>query len=259
VTGPALDVSDLSVWRGGRRVLDRVDLALRTGSFTAVIGPNGAGKSTLLGAIAGLVRYTGDVRIDGRPVRALRRRERAKELAVVPQVAVVPDEMPVLDYVLLGRTPHIAYWSHETDADIEVARTALDALDALHLSDRLLGEVSGGERQRVLLARAVAQEAPLLLLDEPTTHLDIGHQVGVLDVAERLRADHGRTLLVALHDLTLAGQYADTIVLLDAGRVVATGSPAEVLAEPVLAARFGATLAVLTDPAGRPVVVPQRR
>lgn len=259
MTAPALEICDLSAWRGARLVLDEVALALPAGSFTAVIGPNGAGKSTLLGAVAGLVAHTGDIRINGRSTRSLRRKDRAKELALVPQVAVVPDDMPVLEYVLLGRTPHIAYWSRETGADIEAARAALAALDALDLADRLLGELSGGERQRILLARAVAQEAPFLLLDEPTTHLDIGHQVGVLDLAERLRAEHGRTLLVALHDLTLAGQYADTIILLDAGRIVASGPPAEVLAEPVLAARFGATLAVLSDPAGRPVVVPQRR
>jgi iron complex transport system ATP-binding protein len=253
----ALDLVAVGVVLGGRVVLDSIDLTVEHGASVAIVGPNGAGKSTLLRAIVGFVRHSGAVHIDGRDASHLGRRERARLIALVPQAPVVPSGMTLGEYVLLGRTPHLAPLAAEGAADIEAAHWALAELDLLTLARRPLDQVSGGERQRAFLARALAQAAPLVLLDEPTTALDIGHQQEVLELIDRLRASRGITVVTTMHDLTLAGQYAQRLVLLDAGRIVVDGEPAAVVTEANLSRYYGAHVEVVDGRDG-PVVVPVR-
>jgi iron complex transport system ATP-binding protein len=242
---------------GGARVLDDVDLAVAPGDWVTVVGPNGAGKSTLLRAIAGLVSHRGEVTLGGRPARELARRDRARLVALVPQTPVVPDGIRVTDYVLLGRTPHLRRLGGYGRADVAAADQALARLDLRALAERRVTSLSGGERQRVLLARTLAQAAPLVLLDEPTTALDVGHQQQVLELVDDLRRSSGLTVLSTMHDLTLAGQYGDRVALLDHGRIVADGPAAAVLTEAALALHYHARVRVL-DTGGHPVVVPLR-
>ena len=247
----------LSVELGGSRVLDGIDLDVGVGEWVSVVGPNGAGKSTLLRVIAGLASAEGVLELFGRPARGLRRRERARQVALVPQSPVVPPGVSVADYVLLGRTPHIPGLGVEGPGDLAAVHDALARLDLLELAGRVMTTLSGGERQRVLIARALAQQAPVVLLDEPTTALDVGHQQQVLELVDVLRRAHGLTVVSTMHDLTLAGQFAERLVLLDAGRVVARGRPAEVLTEANLARHYGARVRIVSD-GGRPVVLPVR-
>lgn len=245
-----------------RPVLHDIDLTVTDGEWVTVVGPNGAGKSTLLRALAGLVGYTGSARLGGAEVRGLAARERARTVAVVPQLPVIPIGVAVRDYVLLGRTPHLAPLQREGRDDQRVVDRALEILDLTRFADRPLTTMSGGELQRAFLARALAQEPIVLLLDEPTSALDIGHQQSVLDLVDRLRRDTGLTVLSTMHDLTLAGGYADRVVLLDDGALVAAGPPADVLTEPLLSQIYRARIRVVpagTWPGQRgPVVVPVR-
>ena len=251
-------VNALSVDRGARRVLDGIDFSVENGQWVAVVGPNGAGKTTLLHALAGLVRRSaGRAELFGREVEDLSVRERAKLVALVPQNPIVPVGARVIDYVLLGRTPHMSFLGTESRSDVARAEETLDLLDVHGLGDRLVETLSGGERQRVLLARALLQDASVLLLDEPTTALDIGHQQEVLELVDSLRRQRHLAVVSALHDLTLAGFYADELVLLDAGRVVERGPAGEVLTAEHLQRHFGANVKVLEGSDG-PVVVPYR-
>jgi iron complex transport system ATP-binding protein len=242
---------------GDRAVLDGVDLDVARGEWVAVVGPNGAGKSTLLRLLAGLVGGDGELELDGRPASALRRRDRALLVALVVQSPIIPDGATVADYVLLGRTPHLGPFATEGAADLAAVHDALAHLDLVDFAGRLVTTLSGGERQRVLVARALAQGSPIVLLDEPTTALDVGHQQQVLELIDDLRREHGLTVVTTMHDLTLAGQYADRLVLLDGGRVVVDGTAGEVLTEEHLARYYGATVRIISD-GGRPVVLPFR-
>jgi iron complex transport system ATP-binding protein len=254
---PAVEVADLRVTLGGARILDGVRLTVAPGEWVTVIGPNGAGKSTLLRAVGGLLPIAGAITLFGTPSANLRRRERARIVATVAQSPVVPSGMAVIDYVLLGRTPYIPALGRESAADLAVVHQVLDRLDLARFAARPLMTLSGGERQRVFLARALAQGATLLLLDEPTSALDIGHQQEVLELVDQLRRDRGLTVLATMHDLSLAGEYADRMVLLDAGRVVADGPPHEVLTESLLATHYRARVRVIDGEHG-PLVVPIR-
>jgi iron complex transport system ATP-binding protein len=247
----------LRVVLDGARVVDGVDFELERGEWLALIGPNGAGKTTLLRAVAGLVPYEGSLAVFGDEVASLRRRELARRTAVVPQLPVIPPDMGVLEYVVLGRTPHLGYAGAPGPRDVASAHASLGALDALHLADRRLGSLSGGERQRAVLARAVAQEGALLLLDEPTSALDVGAQQQVLELVATLRAERGLTVLSAMHDLTLAGQYADRLLLLDGGREAASGAPRDVLTDELVARHYGASVHIVEGADG-PAVVPVR-
>jgi cobalamin transport system ATP-binding protein len=240
------------------RILHGVDLAVASGEWVTVIGPNGAGKSTLLRAVGGLLPHDGSISLFGTPIARLRRRERARVVATVAQAPVVPPGMAVFDYVLLGRTPYIRPLGRESAADLAAVHEVLARLDLVGFADRMLPTLSGGERQRVFLARALAQGATLLLLDEPTSALDIGHQQEVLELVDQLRRDHGLTVLATMHDLSLAGEYADRMVLLADGRVAATGAPREVLTEELLATHYRARVRVVNGEQG-PLVVPVRR
>jgi len=230
--------------------------AVRGASFTAdagewviLIGPNGAGKTSVLRAVCGLLPFEGEILLDGRSVRSLGRRELARVVAFVPQAPETPHELTVAEYVLLGRTPHIGYFGAESAADRRAAARALDRLELGAFVERPLGSLSGGELQRVVLARALAQEAPILLLDEPTTALDLGRQQQVLELVDSLRCD-GLTVVSTMHDLTLAGQYAERLLLLDRGVVVAEGTPDDVLSAENLATHYDARVRVVRDDDG---------
>jgi iron complex transport system ATP-binding protein len=252
-----IDLREVTVELGGHPVVRGVDVSVADGEWVALIGPNGAGKTTLLRAVARLVSFTGEIVLDGRAVGELSRSELARLVAVVPQEPSTPPWMTVAEYVLLGRTPHLGPLAKEGARDRDAAARALGRLDLVPFAGRRLGTLSGGEKQRVVVARALAQEARIVLLDEPTAALDIGHQQQALDLLDGLRAESGLTLVAAMHDLTLAAQYADRMVLLDAGRVSAEGRPHEVLTEALIAEHYGASIQVITVD-GRLAVVPTR-
>lgn len=233
-------------------------MSVQSGSWLGLIGPNGAGKSTLLRSIAGLVPFQGGISLGSESVGALNRRNVARVVAFVPQTPFIPRAMTVTDYLLMGRTPYIPYLGTESQQDIDVIGRVLADLELDDLRDRALGSLSGGELQRVVLGRALAQEAPVLLLDEPTSALDVGHQQQVLELVDSLRHDNELTVISAMHDLTLAGQFADSLVLLDAGRAVATGSAADVLTETAITRHYGASVRVIPDGNGGVLVVPTR-
>jgi iron complex transport system ATP-binding protein len=252
-----ISISDLTVTLDGVEILTGVGLTVAAGEWVTVIGPNGAGKSTLLRAVGGRLAHRGSISVDGTPVGALSRRALARTVAAVAQTPVVPPGMSVIDYVLLGRTPYISPLGRESARDLAVVSGVLERLELTPFAGRLLATLSGGERQRVFLARALAQEAPLLLLDEPTSALDIGHQQDVLDLVDDLRRDRNLTVLATMHDLSVAGEYADRLVLMAGGRVVAAGPPAEVLTEELLTTQYRARVKVLKGAHG-PIVVPVR-
>lgn len=255
---PAIVVEDLVVEFGTYRAVDGVTLDVAPGQWLGLIGPNGAGKSTLLRALLGLVGHRGRVEVDGRRLAELDRRQIARTIAFVPQSPERPPEMSVADYVLLGRTAHIPLLGTESRHDLEVATRVIERLDLAELVGRPLHTLSGGEMQRAVLARALAQETSVLLLDEPTSALDVGHQQQVLELVEDLRHEHGLTVVSALHDLTVAGQYADRLVLLSNGRCVASGPPASVLTEHTIGEHYNASVRVLHDDRGGAIVVPTR-
>jgi len=244
-----IETRDLWVRFGAVAAVRGLSFRAEPGGWTALIGPNGAGKTSALRALAGLAAYEGEVLHDGRDVRRLGRRAVARLVAFVPQKPETPPALTVAEYVLLGRTPHIPYLGGESRHDREAAASALRRLELERFAERPLGSLSGGELQRTVLARALAQEAPVLLLDEPTTALDLGRQQLVLELVDALRSD-GLTVVTTMHDLTLAGQYAERLILLDEGSVVAEGAAAEVLSAPNVAAHYGANVRVVQDDAG---------
>ena len=254
VRGARVEVVGLSAAYGRTRVLDSVRFTVEPGGWLAVIGPNGSGKSTLLRSVLGLQSHEGQVRIDGVPTTGMPRRDRARLLAYAPQLPVLPEGISTREYVTLGRTPHRPLLAAPRRSDREVVADVLQRLDLEPLADRLLVTLSGGEQQRAVLARALAQRPKVLFLDEPTAALDLGHAQQVLDLLDRLRRQDGLTVVSTLHDLTLAGQYADRLTLLAAGRVVAEGTPAEVLTPAALAEHYGARAQVVSGPDGLAVL-----
>lgn len=254
-----IEVRGVTVRYNGHTVVDQVDLSVAPGEWVGLIGPNGAGKSSLLKAISGNVPYAGEISITGTPASEMGRRAAARAVAVVPQNPLMPEDMAVIDYVLLGRTPHLGYLAAETDHDVAVTEASLWDLGIIHLAERPIGSLSGGERQRCVLARALTQEAPVLLLDEPTSALDIGHRQQVLDLVTDLQRTRGIAILAAMHDLTLAGQYADRLAFMQRGRIEVDGSPDAVLTESVISGFVGARVTVIRGPDGEIVVVPRRR
>ena len=244
--------------RIGNAVIVRdVSIDVPAGGWVSVVGPNGAGKTTLLRAVAGLIAFDGSIEVASESIAGLSPRERARSVAVVPQDPIVPFGLSVLDYVLLGRTSHIGRFGIEGPRDVAIARDVLHQLELSPLAQRPIETLSGGERQRTVLARALAQEAPVLLLDEPTTALDIGHQQEVLDLVDELRRQRGLTVLSTMHDLTLAAQYAESLVLLDRGSIVVSGTADRVLTEDNLSRYYGARVRVVRD-GDTLVIVPLR-
>jgi iron complex transport system ATP-binding protein len=227
-------------------------MVVEDGEWVGVIGPNGSGKSTLLKTAVATVPFAGSVSVGGSPGRP------GLDVAWMPQRPHLPDEMSVASYVLLGRTPHLGFFGSESEGDRGASEAALDRVGLGDLADRELGTLSGGEAQRAVLARALAQEAPVLLLDEPTASLDIGHGLEVLEIIDDLRRGHGLTVVMAIHDLTLAGQFADRLILLSSGSIAAAGAPGQVLTEETLRPSYGDGIRVVANGAG-PTVIPVRR
>ncbi|MFD0368131.1 ABC transporter ATP-binding protein [Streptomyces sp. NPDC059071] len=255
-----LMANDLDVGHGGRTVLKQVDLSLRVGEITVLVGPNGCGKSTLLRTVAGLLPpIGGEIRIDGEPLRSLGRRALSQRLAFLPQTSQAPAGVTVRELVRHGRYAHRGALARHTAEDTEAIDWALDVTDARPLVDRRLDELSGGERQRAWLAMVLAQRAGVLLLDEPTTYLDMRHQFDVLDVVRRLAREHDIACGVVLHDLMQAAAYADEVVVVADGGVAASGTPDEVLNPDVIQRAFGLRVNVVRDPAtGYLACFPQR-
>ncbi|WP_298040272.1 ABC transporter ATP-binding protein [uncultured Microbacterium sp.] len=242
----------------GSTVVDDLTLEVPPGGFTVIIGPNGCGKSTLLRAMGRMIApQSGSVTIDGADLRSMRTRRVAQRIALLPQSPLTPGAITVADLVSRGRTPHqslLRQWSPE---DERIVDEALHEVGMTELGDSLVEELSGGQRQRVWIAMTLAQRTPVLLLDEPTTYLDIAHQVDVLDLCSRLHSD-GRTLVAVLHDLNLAARYASHIVAMRDGGIVAQGRPDEVFTPEILRQVFDLEALVLPDPeTGRPLIVPR--
>ncbi len=229
----------VSVNLGGQRVVDDLDLLVEGGSWTTIIGPNGAGKTTLLRSLAGTVPHLGTIDIGPDDGAGLGRRERARRLAVVPQHPVVPPGLDVFDYALLGRSPHQGMRFAPSARDREQATAVLDRLDLNGFAHRFVESLSGGERQRAVVARALVQDAPVLVLDEPTSFLDLGHQMDVLELIAELRTERSLTVVCTLHDLTVVGQFADRIAVMNAGRLAEHGTPGEVLTPTVISRHWG--------------------
>jgi iron complex transport system ATP-binding protein len=248
----------LRVRFGAATALAGVTASVARGEWLGLIGPNGAGKTTLLRALARLVRYDGRVAIGGTSTARLARRRLARMVAYVPQQPLFPAEMTVGDYVLLGRTSHIGYLRTETVADRRICADLLDRLALSAMAGRTLRTLSGGELQRMVLARALAQQAPVLLLDEPTSALDLGRRVDALELVDQIRREESLTVVSAVHDLTLAGQFADRLLLLAGGAVVADGGPRAILREDVLSAHFGTGVQVLGMADGGLAVISRR-
>jgi iron complex transport system ATP-binding protein len=256
-----LNIANLSVNYGDRRVLRQVSLDVAPGEIAALIGPNGAGKSTLIRAVSGVVPVeSGEVRVEGKVLSRLSTMERARCLAVVPQARNLPPAYTVYECVLLGRTPYLGWLGRAGDKDHERVRYALEHTQMLPLAERRVGELSGGEQQRVLLARALAQETPVMLLDEPITHLDLQHRELLIQLIRDLALHKQLAVLMVLHDLNLAALYADRIALLVAGELQAVGTPSEVLTEAQLSRVYHIPVHVVPHPEyGTPLILPDGR
>jgi len=244
-----------------RLVSEGLSIRVPVGSFTAIIGPNACGKSTLLRALARLLTpEAGRILLSGRDIATRGAKELARELGLLPQSSLAPEGIRVADLVSRGRYPHQRAFNRWTVGDEQAVLSAMTATNVLDLSGRLVDELSGGQRQRVWVAMVLAQQTPVLLLDEPTTFLDITHQIEVMELFQHINRDEGRTLVTVLHDLNQAARYASQIVAMRDGRVVAAGAPAEVITPELVEAVFSLPSRVIEDPeSGTPLVVPRLR
>ncbi|MBI2846641.1 MAG: heme ABC transporter ATP-binding protein [Chloroflexi bacterium] len=241
-------------------VLQGISLEVAPGEMVALLGPNGSGKTTLLKIVLGLLRpHGGQVWLDGQPPDSLSRRRIAQQVAVVPQHFHMPFAFTVQEVVMLGRTPHVTqFMGGESPADRKAVRQALEFTGLTPLASRSFHALSGGERQKVMLALALAQEPRLLLLDEPVAHLDIRHQVETMELVNRLNQEQGLTMIAAMHDLNLAAQYCNRLVMLSHGRIVADGSPSQVLTAENIQGVYGADVCIVPHPThGTPVILPK--
>lgn len=254
----SLTAEGVTLAYGDRTVVDNLDLAIAPGKITTIVGANGCGKSTLLRALARLLTPTaGQVVLDGKALHALPTKEVARVLGLLPQSPVAPEGIAVADLVGRGRHPHQKVLSRWSTHDYEVVADALAATGTSDLADRSVDELSGGQRQRVWIAMALAQETDILLLDEPTTFLDVSHQVEVLDLLTDLSVSRGTTIVMVLHDLNLAARYTDELVAMKNGRVHAAGNPDDVMTSALVEEVFGMANQITTDPvSGKPMVTP---
>lgn len=260
-SGPDLRAQQVVLGYGDRVVVDGVDVAIPAGLVTVVVGANACGKSTLLRGLARLLQPRGGtVLLDGRDLHATPTREVARRLGLLPQSPLAPEGVTAGDLVARGRAPHQRWWQQWSAEDERAVTEAMAATDTAQLADRSVDELSGGQRQRVWLAMALAQETEVLLLDEPTTYLDLAHQVEVLELVAELNATRGRTVVMVLHDLNHAARYAQHVIAMKDGRVVAEGRPDEVVTEALVQEVLGLSCAVVPCPvSGRPLVVPRGR
>lgn len=255
---PRLVAEHISLGYGERLIVDDLDLSIPTGVVTTVIGPNGCGKSTLLRALSRLLKpRTGTVLLDGHDITTMRTLEVARVLGMLPQAPVAPEGLTVADLVSRGRHPHQSWFRQWSSDDEDEVAIALERTGIADLADRPIDELSGGQRQRAWISMALAQGTDILLLDEPTTYLDLAHSVEVLDLVDRLHSELGRTVVMVLHDLNLAVRYSDHLVVMKDGRVVASGVPSEVISVELLREVFDLDASVIDDPVSdRPLIVP---
>lgn len=256
-----LRAEDVWAGYGAAPVLQGISLRLLRGEFVGLLGPNGSGKSTLLRVLSGVLPpQQGQIWLGGKPLYQMRAKEVAQKLAFVPQREEVAFGFTAWEVVLLGRAPYIGWWGKERAEDVQATQRAMERTDCLPLAERAVGTLSGGERQRVVLARGLAQETPLLFLDEPLTHLDVAHQVSTLSLLRQLNRDEGLTVLAALHDVNLASEFCDRLLVLHRGRLVADGIPSDVVTPELLARVFGVDAWVRVNPVtGRPHMLPRLR
>lgn len=253
-----LSVQNLSVRYNGRLALEDVSFELPDGHMLGVIGPNGAGKTTLIRAISGVVQpVSGTVVVDGQDLATLPSQQRARKMAVVPQARNLPPAFTAWETVLMGRTPYLDWLGTLSEQDEAICRSAMERTSTYELAERRTGELSGGEQQRLLLARALAQQTPLLLLDEPTTHLDLHYQYSLMEQVQALVSQDKMTVLVALHDLNLAARYCDLVMLLVGGKICIFGTPDEVLKADILSPAFGLPLNVLQPKGNGTLIFPK--
>ncbi|MBO8128156.1 MAG: heme ABC transporter ATP-binding protein [Peptococcaceae bacterium] len=257
IAGAVLKVLDVECAYGANKVLDGITFAIEKGSFTGIIGPNGSGKSTLLRCISRVLKpVRGVVLLDDRNVYGLGSRDVAKLMAVVPQETVVNFPFTVEEVVVMGRSPHLGRFQSEGKRDFEIAARVMDLTNIRHLAGRPVTAISGGERQRVIIAKALAQEPEVILLDEPTSHLDINQQLEILNLLQRLNRETKLTIISVFHDLNLAAQYCDTLILMQEGRIFALGTPEEVLTVQNIKAVYSTNVLVNKHSiTGRPVVM----
>ncbi|MDG4862630.1 ABC transporter ATP-binding protein [Streptomyces sp. T-3] len=253
-----LATQDLTLAYEDRTVVHDLDLAIPDGKVTVIVGPNACGKSTTLRALGRLLKpKKGSVLLDGTELTKLPTKKIAQQIGLLPQTPVAPEAITVADLVARGRQPHQHWWQQWSDDDERAVTEAMERTDVSELAERSVDELSGGQRQRVWIAMALAQETDLLLLDEPTTYLDISHQVEVLDLVRQLNHDKGRTVVVVLHDLNQAARYADHLVAMKAGRIVAEGAPRDIVTADLVREVFGLDCVVVPDPVtGSPLIVP---
>lgn len=259
--GHQLSIEGLSLGYGERTVIEAMDLSIAAGEITAIVGPNACGKSTLLRSLSRLlIPRAGQVLLDGRQVHRIPPKQLARTLGLLPQTPVAPEGITVADLVGRGRHPHQGLFARWSTADDDAVAAALDATATAELAERPVDELAGGQRQRVWIAMALAQDTDVLLLDEPTTFLDVSHQIEVLDLLTDLNRRRGTTVVMVLHDLNLAARYADHLVVLSRGTVRVAGAAGEVLTEEVIQEVFGLENRVIEDPtSGRPMMLPMGR
>jgi iron complex transport system ATP-binding protein len=253
-----LKINNLSVFYGDRQILHDIQLEVKSGEIVVLLGPNGAGKSTLIRSISGVIPIRkGNIFVDQKDVTTLSTMDRARHISVVPQAVSIPPAFTVWETVLLGRTPYLNFLGQTSAKDEAIARQALEQVDVLHLIDKRMNEISGGEQQRVLLARTLAQDTPILLMDEPTTHLDISHQVDLLKLITKQAREKNLTVLIALHDLNLASMFADRIAIVQTGLLCVAGTPRETLTSEIINSVYNVPVHVLSHPqSGAPFIIP---
>ncbi len=258
MTNHALTVTNLSAGYGENLILEDLDLVVPEGKITVIVGANACGKSTLLRTMSRLLSpRRGHVLLDGKSIHSMPPKKLARTLGLLPQSPIAPEGITVADLVSRGRHPHQGILSRWSDADNDAVATALEATKTFDLAERPVDELSGGQRQRVWIAMALAQQTDILLLDEPTTFLDISHQIEVLDLLVDLNHSRGTTIVMVLHDLNLAARYADHLVAMAKGRLHITGTPQDVLTQDHIREVFGLESRVITDPtSGRPMMLP---
>lgn len=226
----ALQVENLQFGYRKDLVLKEISFNIEKGKFVSIIGPNGSGKSTLLKTINQLYSPSqGNILIDGNNINRLKKKELARKIALVPQDTLIDYEFTVEDIVLMGRHPYKGRFQNENENDYKIVNEALKMTNTLHLKDRVITEISGGERQRVIIAKALAQKPSIILLDEPTSHLDINHQIEILNLLKRLNKETGTTIVIVIHDINLASRYSDEIIMLNEGEILGMGSPEKVI------------------------------
>jgi iron complex transport system ATP-binding protein len=253
-----LKINNLSVFYGDRQILHEIQLEVHSGEIVALLGPNGTGKSTLIRSISGVIPIrNGNIFVDQKDVTSLSTMERARHISVVPQAVSIPPAFTVWETVLLGRTPYLNFLGQTSVKDEAIARQALEQVDVLHLIDKRMNEISGGEQQRVLLARTLAQDTPILLMDEPTTHLDISHQIDLLKLITKQAREKSLTVLIALHDLNLASMFADRIAIVQNGLLCVAGTPQETLTSDIINSVYNVPVHVVSHPqTGAPFIIP---